>query len=71
MLNEDFAIALYFVDDETFKEAEQYLKTHSKCDSSFDKIVKQYKDIGFGYKDGIINISYEEYESLRMETKNE
>ncbi len=62
----------YFVDKSTFNECKNYFQKDNKARGRFDAIVENAIEFGFGINEGNINISFEEYNKIRMETeKNE
>ncbi|MBR1703375.1 MAG: hypothetical protein IJ716_15725 [Lachnospiraceae bacterium] len=62
----DLKVNLWFVDEETLKKSEVYFQTNTSIMGEFDSELMKYGNIIGIYKDGKIDIDYEEYKKRRM-----
>jgi len=59
----------HFLDKDRLDECKNYFYKMNKGDTGgFDSIVEEEAQFGFGYNDGIINKSFEDYNEIRKET---
>ena len=64
---QNMTCSIYFVDDVTMSLCREYFHNNSYIRSRFDEIIGDCKYFGFGYHDGKINKTYEDYKKLRVE----
>ena len=62
-------VSCYFVDENTLKECQEYLKKDNTTRGDFEYIVEDVIRFGFGFNDGAINKAFEEYNEIRKEVK--
>ena len=62
----DLKVNMWFVDEEMLKKSEEYFQTSTSIMGEFDSELRKYGDIIGIYKDGKIDIDYEEYKKCRM-----
>ena len=58
---------IYGVNPETMDDVVDYWNKHAKAYWEYEELVAGYKEVGFGYPDGEINISFSEYNTLKEE----
>lgn len=63
----DSVFHIYFLPEKSYFNFIEYYKTHYQVRGSFDEIIKGSVEIGFGYRDGKLNITEDEYIELRKE----
>lgn len=59
----------YCVDEDTMNECKEYFLKESKARGTFDEIIIGAEEFGFGFNDGIINVTFEEYYAERKDGK--
>ena len=59
----------YFVDENTLNECKEYFQQDSKARGNFDYIIDDKAYFGFGFLEGKINKTFEEYNEIRKEVK--
>lgn len=65
------AVFMYFVDEEMMEKCKEYYQTNSSTGSAFEKLLDGYVQISFGFPDGNINITYDEYAEKRGKVDDE
>ena len=58
---------IYGVNSETMDDIVDYWNKHTKAYWDYEELVAGYKELGFGYPDDEINISFSEYNTLKKE----
>ncbi|NLK95008.1 MAG: DUF5037 domain-containing protein [Clostridiales bacterium] len=60
-----FSVGIYYLENEDYKQCIEYFERNARVYGSYFDIVRKYKDLGFGYPKGQINMSLEKFITLR------
>lgn len=60
------ATEIYYTDGDILKKAEEYFKKNAETYGDFDDMIEGYKDNGFGFNAGQINVSLDQFKQQRQ-----